>query len=473
MAGDVALRIGARRRLVSAKAAVLTRMSVETSKPKRLVRHNGRWILEIECLVALPDNVLRPMIERIEGDDVILYHLESSPSGQVLATAASRLLRSYTDPHDERAFEVRHGAWVPAMVGDFHDEPKLEAAPTQDVSGKRTGEVGMRTEMATMALAFERLSRRLTESEKRQMQGELPQEIAMRLDELEDDNGKLRNKVGDLEVQVRVLLGAATEDVREAASRAVAERAGRAGGAVRDGGGMPALARGQEPSMPDELTAKEGAAAAIPEATKRREVAPAAGPPSAVAEGAPPVEDDDDEEVDDVPDPEPITPAKPLLFPNALEVNKAAQTLLGKEMSLTAAEKKGPKFNKKGADAFYMCRLVDDAGLEVGALIADLAATIALGGKLMMIPKEELDSMLASKTPSEDVISAMSEVFSTLSGTINAVPDGLHIKVNPLEQLDVQAVSWTVKCGSRVNFVDGAGGSVAFVSRCAPPPVAE
>ncbi len=442
-------------------------MSVETSKPKRLVRHGGRWILEIECLVALPDNVLRPTIERIEGDDVILYHLESSPSGQVLAPAAGRLLRSYNDPHDERAFEVRHGAWVPAMVGDFHEETKSGATTAEP---KRIGDAGARTEMATMAIAFERLSRRLTESEKRQMQGDLPQEVSMRLVELEHDNGKLRDKVGDLEAQMRVLLDAATEETREAASKAVAERAGRAGGSRQvDSGGAPALTRGQEPQGPEEVVAREGEVAKIPEATKRREVAPAAGPPSAVADAAPVEEDEDNDEVDSVPDPDPIEPAKPLLFPTALEIDKAAKTLLGPEASLTAASK-GPKFNKKGADAFYMCRLIDDAGLEVGAMIADLAATIALGGKLMMIPQEELESMVASKTPSEDVISAMSEVFSTLSGAINAVPDGLHIKVNPLEQLDVQAVSWTVKCGSRINFVDGAGGSVVFVARCAPPP---
>ncbi len=270
----------------------MTRGGGENAKPKRLLRRNGKWTLELESLVSLPDNVLRPVIEKIEGDDVILYHLESSPAGHTLANAASRLLRSTNDPNDERAFEAKHGAWVPAMPHRPPPQPAYNVERGLDVEAKRTGEVGMRTEMATMALAFERIARRLTEVEKKQMHAELPQDLAMLLDELENENRTLRGRVEDLEVQVQELVEAAPTQVKETAQRAVeAKQRNRTGARTLDGANAaPALGMGDEasavesPSESAEEPPAGDASALEAEATSSDEQ-PTAEPQEAPAEG--------------------------------------------------------------------------------------------------------------------------------------------------------------------------------------------
>jgi hypothetical protein len=140
-----------------------------------------------------------------------------------------------------------------------------------------------------------------------------------------------------------------------------------------------------------------------------------------------------------------LRPAAPptrsaLKFPAADAVGSCLDTLIGKKVGVRQL-KTAPFLPKKDGPCWFS-RLVDDQDNEVGVIVADLLATVGLGGALMMIPAGELEAQRKAKTPSEDVLSAMAEVANNLSATINQQPDGLHVRVKPLEPMTPGGLDW-------------------------------
>lgn len=139
----------------------------------------------------------------------------------------------------------------------------------------------------------------------------------------------------------------------------------------------------------------------------------------------------------------PVTPAarQKAQLPPASAIGACLHTLLGRKVGVN--ELKAVVFPPKNDDPCWISLLIDDDGIEVGVIVADLQATIGLGGALMMIPPAELDAQRAAKTPSEDVLSAMSEVVNNLSATINQQPEGCHVRVKELEPMAPGSLHWT------------------------------
>jgi hypothetical protein len=103
--------------------------------------------------------------------------------------------------------------------------------------------------------------------------------------------------------------------------------------------------------------------------------------------------------------------------------------------------------------------LIDEAGIEVGAIVADQAATATLGGALMALPEHEIEAQRSHQTPSQDVIGAMSEVSNQLCETINQDAKGAHARVKPIEPLVPGLLDWTPKASNalELELADGAG----------------
>ncbi len=94
-----------------------------------------------------------------------------------------------------------------------------------------------------------------------------------------------------------------------------------------------------------------------------------------------------------------------------------------------------------------MSRLIDDEGRDVGAIVADRAAALSLGGALMSLPEHELEAQRALGTPSDDVIGAMSEVANNLCETINQGARDMQVRVKPIEPLSPGLLDWAEKAG--------------------------
>ena len=152
-----------------------------------------------------------------------------------------------------------------------------------------------------------------------------------------------------------------------------------------------------------------------------------------------------------------------LKLPPAAAVATCLQTLLGKKVSLREVRS---TFSPRSQDPFWFSRLVDDEGKEVGVIIADLLATVGLGGALMMVPPQELDAQRALKSPSEDVLSAMEEVANNLSATINQQDPSVHVRVRPLEPMTPDSLEWTRSSVRSIAFeVAGDLGHLFLYSR--------
>lgn len=130
-----------------------------------------------------------------------------------------------------------------------------------------------------------------------------------------------------------------------------------------------------------------------------------------------------------------------LKLPTASVVSACLARLVGKKLGVSQL-KSSPSPARAQAPCWFS-RLVDDAGDEVGVIVADLLATVGLGGALMMLLPAELAAQRAAQTPSDDVISAMAEVANILSATFNQQPDALHVRVRPLEPMTPGSLDWT------------------------------
>lgn len=145
---------------------------------------------------------------------------------------------------------------------------------------------------------------------------------------------------------------------------------------------------------------------------------------------------------------EPAPADSGLRLPSVAAINESLHALIGDQASVR--EKRPVTFAPSKLGPCWVSRLIDDDGHDVGAIVADRAAAIALGGALMLLPDNELDAQRALATPSEDILSAMSEVANNLCETINQrAGGGLRVRVKPIEPLIPGALDWAERAADR------------------------
>lgn len=181
----------------------------------------------------------------------------------------------------------------------------------------------------------------------------------------------------------------------------------------------------------------------------------------------------------DLPQPAPFAPAAPaatlgvnatrvsgeasvaptgLRLPSVATINESLHALIGDQASVR--EKRPLVFSPDTLGPCWVSRLIDDEGHDVGAIVADRAAAIALGGALMSLPEHEIEAQRALPTPSDDIVGAMSEVANNLCETINQHAGGLQVRVKPIEPLLPGSLDWAAKVvdrGLACELQDSAG----------------
>jgi len=143
-------------------------------------------------------------------------------------------------------------------------------------------------------------------------------------------------------------------------------------------------------------------------------------------------------------------------LPEVAALNACLQSLIGD--SSPAHERQPVNFSPATLGACWVSRLIDEAGVEVGAIVADQAAAATLGGALLALPEHEIEAQSAHQTPSQDVIGAMSEVSNQLCETINQDATGRHARVKPIEPLVPGLLDWTQNASGalELELADGA-----------------
>jgi hypothetical protein len=152
---------------------------------------------------------------------------------------------------------------------------------------------------------------------------------------------------------------------------------------------------------------------------------------------------------------------KDLQLPSCADLVTCMVLLIGNGVSAKEAE---PLQLSAMTRNFYGASVLDDQDEELAVIVMDLAATVFLGGTLMMLPRSVLDEQLKSKNPGEDSIAATAEVCNSLCGAINAAQHQ-HVRLGTFEPIDVAAREWIADAAERRDLVDNFGGRVAVFSR--------
>ena len=144
-------------------------------------------------------------------------------------------------------------------------------------------------------------------------------------------------------------------------------------------------------------------------------------------------------------------------LPAVPAINACLQSLIGDSSGVR--EKRPVNFAPSEIGACWLSRLIDEAGIEVGVIVADQSATATLGGALMALPEHEIEAQRTHETPTQDVIGAMSEVANQLCETINQEAGGAQVRVKPIEALAPGLLDWTSAASNalELELADGAG----------------
>jgi len=105
------------------------------------------------------------------------------------------------------------------------------------------------------------------------------------------------------------------------------------------------------------------------------------------------------------------------------------------------------------APGTYVTWLKGADGQVEGAIFSDLAASLYLGGELLMMPQPALQEMMAACEASDAVLDALGEVFNNVRALLNRIEMNPH--VTPTDPVIYEAPdpdSWVLKPSRRVDL---------------------
>ncbi|MBL4636426.1 MAG: hypothetical protein JKY56_21370 [Kofleriaceae bacterium] len=373
---------------------------------KKLSKQEGEWTLEVERMVPLGRSLHQPVPQKIEGQALIGRHLRAVPELAGMAAVTEELM---LNDQALDCYEIWEGKWV--------DEDMIKSlAPSRKQSGGMApagprGSGVSRRELAKLQRISDALAKRVA-----LLEGASANSLVTQFDQLSRVLSSFASRLKTVEEKLGV----------EAPPEVAIPPVGAAGLAP-----APAAPVAGAPAAP---------AAAAP--------VEAADP--AVAEESPAVDEEPKEEV--------IQPEKRMRMPKVGALKQALVMLVGEEVALKEREEKVDL----GADTYYRVSVLDDQDVLVGLMIADTEATIRLSSLLLMLPDAERDGQLETGEPSEDSTETMSEIFNTMSATLNNVKNNPHVRTTPLIEMPQDEFQWPNTCKRRLD-VDVEGGGVLII----------
>jgi hypothetical protein len=149
-----------------------------------------------------------------------------------------------------------------------------------------------------------------------------------------------------------------------------------------------------------------------------------------------------------------------LKLPDVAAVNLCLLSLINDSSGVR--EKSPVRFEPSALGACWLSRLIDDAGLEVGVIVADQSTTATLGGMLIGLPEPEIEAQRSHERPNQDVIGAMTEVLNQICQTINE-ESGAQVRVKPIEELTPGLLAWTARASNALELELADGGGRLFL----------
>ena len=143
-----------------------------------------------------------------------------------------------------------------------------------------------------------------------------------------------------------------------------------------------------------------------------------------------------------------------LAFPKQAEIFELIEMLIGERPVF----KKGQGFDLSDPPEGCYITFLQGKDYEVeGAVITDLAATLYIGGKLILLPPASMQNQFNSGEAEEPVVEAVTEVINNLRTLFNAIELNPHVAPTKTFPYQVPAaddfVAWILKPGKRIDYV--------------------
>ena len=114
----------------------------------------------------------------------------------------------------------------------------------------------------------------------------------------------------------------------------------------------------------------------------------------------------------------------PLTLPEPKAVLDLMEMFIGDRPPL--APNMGPDLARSSYGT-YVCWLKGRDGSVQGAFLVDLAASLYIGGGLIMMPEPALMDMFKTGEASENVLDGLSEIFNNIRGQLNRIDLNPHV----------------------------------------------
>jgi hypothetical protein len=157
-----------------------------------------------------------------------------------------------------------------------------------------------------------------------------------------------------------------------------------------------------------------------------------------------------------------------LTFPSAGDVGRVVEVLLDKRIGFVECDA------TPLGEGLHVACLIDDEDQVVGAIAADLSASIYLGGSLMMLPPAACKDQLKSGEATENVVEALTEVFNNIVTLVNQANGNPHVRVGEARRCNGSTeTAWIQAPAARVDlradFPGFAPGVLTMLGRAPEP----
>ena len=158
-----------------------------------------------------------------------------------------------------------------------------------------------------------------------------------------------------------------------------------------------------------------------------------------------------------------------LTLPKTSEIMELVGLLIDEEPMLRVGQ--GWDLTQPNPGAYITFLQGRDNAVE-GAVIADLAATMYIGGKLILMPESTLREQFNSGTVCESVVEALNEVVNNLRTLYNNIDLNPHVAPTQTFPYQVPAeddfVAWILNPSKRIDYVGDTVVGPATLTLIAP-----
>ncbi len=158
-----------------------------------------------------------------------------------------------------------------------------------------------------------------------------------------------------------------------------------------------------------------------------------------------------------------------LTLPETKEIMDLVQLLIDEKPIFRIG--KGWDLNKPNPGSYITFLQGKDNAIE-GAIITDIAATLYIGGKLILLPEATLKEQYDNRKADEPVVEAVTEVINNMRTLYNNIDLNPHVAPTATFEYQVPSeddfVAWILNPSKRVDYVGETPFGTATMTLIAP-----